>query len=79
MEITKVFASNVRRIRRAKEISQEELAHNAGIHRTYLSALERSGDGNPSLRVAQALADALKVPLSHLIERDAQSGTDGRH
>jgi transcriptional regulator with XRE-family HTH domain len=68
MDVCKLFGSNVRRIRRAKDISQEELADRADIHRTYLSALERAGDRNPTLRVMDRLAAALDVPLASLLE-----------
>jgi transcriptional regulator with XRE-family HTH domain len=40
MEIREVLAANLRRCRRAAGLSQEELAHRAGIDRTYISALE---------------------------------------
>lgn len=42
MEIREVFAQNLRTLRQAKGLSQEELAHEAGIDRTYISALERN-------------------------------------
>lgn len=42
MDIRQVFAQNLKRARLAKQLSQEELAHRAGIDRTYVSALERS-------------------------------------
>lgn len=67
-DICAVFAKNVRRIRRAQERSQEQLAEDAGLHRTYVSALERDGTRNPSIRVADRLAKALKVPLATLFE-----------
>lgn len=67
-DICQRFGANVRRIRRAQEISQEELAHRAEIHRTYLSSLERTGGRNPTLRVADKIAAALGVPLSELLE-----------
>ena len=47
-------------------MSQEELAHQAGIDRTYASQIER-GIGNPSLRVIFAIAQALEVDLSELL------------
>lgn len=40
MEIREVFARNLKAARRAKGLSQEELAHEAGIDRTYISSLE---------------------------------------
>jgi transcriptional regulator with XRE-family HTH domain len=42
MDIREVFARNLRKARNAKGLSQEALAHEANIDRTYVSALERS-------------------------------------
>ena len=67
-DICIVFATNVRRIRRAQEMSQEELAHRAGLHRTYVTGLERVGSRNPTIRVAHCIARALNVPLDALFE-----------
>ena len=47
-------------------ISQEELAHRAGLHRTYISDIER-GARNPSLKTLSRLADALEISTSDLI------------
>ena len=41
MDIREVFATNLRRYRRQAGLSQEELAHRAGVDRTYISSLER--------------------------------------
>jgi transcriptional regulator with XRE-family HTH domain len=41
MEIREILAANLKRLRKAKGLSQEELAHQVGIDRTYVSALER--------------------------------------
>lgn len=41
MEIREILAANLRRVRTDAGLSQEELAHRAGIDRTYISALER--------------------------------------
>ena len=48
-------------------ISQEELAHRAGLHRTYVSDLER-GARNPSIESIEKLAGALQVSVSKLFE-----------
>ena len=53
-----VFAINVRRLRTATGLSQEELAARAGLHRTYISSIER-GQRNVSLENIFALASAL--------------------
>lgn len=49
-------------------VSQEELAEMADLHRTYVSLLER-GARNPSLEVISALATALGISMSTLLER----------
>ena len=48
-------------------ISQEELASRAGLHRTYISDIER-GARNPSLKTLSRLADALELSTSDLIK-----------
>jgi transcriptional regulator with XRE-family HTH domain len=48
--------------------TQEELAHQAGIHRTYLSDIER-GSRNVSLLNIERLAAALSLTLAELFER----------
>ncbi|MEY2532052.1 MAG: hypothetical protein QOI96_2137 [Verrucomicrobiota bacterium] len=48
-------------------ISQEELAYRAGLHRTYISDLER-GARNPSIESVEKLAQALQVSVSMLFE-----------
>jgi len=47
--------------------SQEELAHRTGIHRTYISGLERASR-NPSLDVVERIAAALHVAVNQLLE-----------
>jgi transcriptional regulator with XRE-family HTH domain len=63
--IEKRFGERVRELRKACGLSQEELAHRAGVHRTYLGGIER-GERNPSLRNISAIAEALQVTLSDL-------------
>lgn len=68
MEICETFGENVRRIRRAKNMSQEDLAGDAGLHRTYISELERKGGRNPTLKVVGRIAKALDVQPGKLLE-----------
>jgi transcriptional regulator with XRE-family HTH domain len=49
-------------------ISQEELAHRAGLHRTYVSDVER-GTRNPSIEIVAKLASALELSVPALFER----------
>jgi transcriptional regulator with XRE-family HTH domain len=59
------FGLRVRDLRLVRGLSQEELADSAGIHRTYVSSLER-GQRNVGLDNILALAAALQVPPSEL-------------
>lgn len=72
MDIRDVLASNLRRLRTAAGLSQEELAHRAQIDRTYVSALERSVYAagidvvdRLARELGVAAADLLKVPAEH--------------
>lgn len=72
MEIREVFARNLRILRQARGLSQEELAHSAGIDRTYISSLERS-IYNASIDVVDRLATALDVKAMQLLDPDADA------
>ena len=60
------FGKRVREIRERKDISQEKLGELAGLHRTYVSSVER-GQRNISLLNIARLAKALDVPMSKLV------------
>lgn len=64
--LEKQFGIVMRRRREARGISQEALAEEAGLHRTYISMLER-GLRMPSIGVVQTLARALKTTMTSLI------------
>ena len=59
------FAIRVRELRTERGVSQEKLAEQAGIHRTYLGGIEL-GLRNPSLRNIARIARALEVPIKEL-------------
>lgn len=65
-----MFARNLRAMRQAKGLSQEELAHRADIDRTYISSLERCVY-NASIDVVDRLASVLGVEASDLLQRPA--------
>ena len=67
MSVTKRVGQNLRRAREELGISQEDLADRAGLHRTYVSGVER-GVRNPTVTVLEKLAKALKVRSSTLLE-----------
>ena len=62
----KTLAARVRALRIERGYSQEAMAHEVGIDRTYQSQIER-GVGNPSLRVLCSIAAVLKVDLVDLL------------
>ena len=65
MELEKLFGENVRRFRQAKGLSQEEFAHQAGLHTTYVSGVE-NGHRNPTVRVVAKIASALEIEPAQL-------------
>ena len=73
MEIREVLALNLRKLRQARGLSQEELAHRAEIDRTYVSALERSVYA-AGIDVVDRLARVLGVEASDLLRRPPPSG-----
>lgn len=66
-DIVKQFGKNVQRIRQQQNLSQEKLADNAGLHRTYIGMVERA-ERSISLQNAKKIADALNVKLDTLLE-----------
>lgn len=62
-----VFAANLRLARRLRDVSQEVLALDAGLSRTYVSEVER-GERNVSIDNMGLLADALQIPLKDLVD-----------
>lgn len=70
-----VFARNLRRVRRLKELTQEELALKAEMARAYVSLVEQ-GTTNISLGKAEALAKAVGVPLKDLLDPDMFPGLE---
>lgn len=65
-EILNIFGENVRRYRRLLNISQEELAHKADLHRTYIGMIERA-EKNITLVNIEKIANALEVRIEDLI------------
>jgi len=67
VDIKQRLAKNLHKFRIEKGWSQEDLAFEAGIHRTYISDLER-GARNPTISVVDKLADALDVKVGDLLD-----------
>lgn len=68
-KILKNFGEQVRIKRLEAEFSQEEFAEKLGIHRTYMSFIER-GMRNPSLLLIFKISRALKIKLPELFDFD---------
>lgn len=64
--LKKAFGAAVRRHRQQAGLSQEALADKCGLHRTYISDIER-GDRNVSLINIRKLAKALNVKVADLV------------
>lgn len=67
MDIRERLARNLRLLRQEKGWSQEAFADEAGLHRTYISDLER-GARNPTITVVDKLAIALDVTPGRLLD-----------
>ena len=68
MDLRDIFASNLRRLRHRKGLSQEELAYKANINRTYLSKLE-TGATYAGLEIIGRLARVLEVEAAELLKQ----------
>lgn len=66
--LREVFANNLKAFRLAQHLSQEELADLCGLHRTYISDIER-GLRNVSIDNIERIANGLGVTPSQLLER----------
>jgi transcriptional regulator with XRE-family HTH domain len=77
MDLRDAFAANLRRLRNEKGLSQDDLAYEAEMSRSYLSQLEK-GAFHASLNVIGRLAEALNVEPSELLKLPARRGRRGR-
>ena len=66
MDAAKSLAANLRRLRAERGWSQEDLSERSGLHRTYVSGLER-GVRNPTLGVLETLACAFATDIAEFL------------
>lgn len=76
MDLQTIFARNLKRLRAEAGLSQETLAFQAGLDRTYISALER-GLYSASIVTIERLAKALDVEPTEFLRRT--KGSEKRH
>ena len=72
MDIREIFAANIRKFRHAAGLSQDDLAYEAKVSRSYLSQIEK-GSYYASLKIIERLAKVLKVEPSELLERPSRA------
>ena len=72
MDVRRRVGLNVKKLRQDLGISQEELAFECDLHRTYISGVER-GVRNPTVMVLEKVAKALKVSSARLLEEPART------
>lgn len=73
MNLQQIFGEIIKQLRTERNLSQETLAFNAGIDRTYISDIEK-GERNISIQVAFKLANALQISFSGLINEIENHG-----
>lgn len=73
MDLKEVVAANLRRIRHAKNLTQEELADRVGLSPRYIGSVERSV-ASPTVTVLGKLANALNVEPSVLVTKGKRGG-----
>jgi transcriptional regulator with XRE-family HTH domain len=71
MDIREDFARNLRKFRHERGLSQEALAHEAGVDRTYISALER-GVYSATITMVEKLASVLEIEPADLLRRPSR-------
>jgi len=77
MDLREVFAGNLRRLRHARGLSQDDLAYEAEVSRSYLSQLEK-GAFYASLKIVGKLAGVLQVEPAELLRLPPKRKTRGR-
>ena len=76
MDLRQLFATNLRRLRHEKNVSQEELANEAGIDRAYVSRVER-GVTYVGLEIIGKMADVLGVNAVEFFQPKPKRHRDG--
>jgi transcriptional regulator with XRE-family HTH domain len=69
MKIQQILGANIRRFRELKDWSQDDLSIISGLHRTYISGIER-GVRNPTVEIVHQIAAALEIPISELFKEE---------
>ena len=76
MDVRRRLGLNLKRLREDQGFSQESFADHCGLHRTYISGIER-GVRNPTVLILDKIARALKVPAGQLLDDVRTPGKRG--
>lgn len=76
MDVRVRVGLNLQNARRQRGLSQEELAHLASVHQTYLSGVER-GKRNPTIVVLDRIATVLGLDIEQLVQRRKPDNAGG--
>ena len=68
MELRRIVAQNLRRLRQDRGLTQEELAGQAGLNRNYVGMIERE-ENSPTVDTLEDLAKVLKVEPEEFLKR----------
>jgi XRE family transcriptional regulator, master regulator for biofilm formation len=68
-----VIGEQVKKYRLEKRLSITALADKAGVAKSYISALERNIQQNPSIQLLEKIADVLKIPVDYLIKPEVDT------
>jgi transcriptional regulator with XRE-family HTH domain len=74
MDLRQLFATNLRRLRHDRKLSQEQLAHDAGVDRAYLSRVERAVT-YVGLEIIEKLAPSWRSDPAEFFRRPARPGS----
>lgn len=61
------FGENLKKLRKERDLSQEDFADKCGLHRTYIGGLER-GERNPTLSTMVRIAKTFEINISQLLK-----------
>jgi transcriptional regulator with XRE-family HTH domain len=74
MDLRQLFATNLRRLRHQRKLSQEQLAHDAEVDRAYMSRVERAVT-YVGLEIIGKLAKILEVDPAEFFRKPSRTGT----
>lgn len=67
-ELIRILSENLRRLRKDRGLSQEDLADRCGLHRTYIGSVER-GERNVTLGSLEVIANSLGISVPELLSK----------